>query len=143
MFKVHYIVSAAVLEKLINATDNLGIGHSNIEHLRQADRPEEIKQLQVPPKPIEPVADAVKNKRSTDADIVSLTNKRPTKDSMREKVVVVLEKLEVKHGIGGVTRKMLRAQCKRLGLDPQILYQLTADGYIVSEQSHALPSLRA
>lgn len=133
MFTVNYIVSAAVLEKLINATDNLGIGHSNIEHLRQADKPEEIKQLQAPPKTIEPVTSDVKNKRSTDADILSLTNKRPTKGSMREKAVVALEKLEVKHGIGGVTRKMLRTQCKRLGLDPQILYQLTADGYMVDE----------
>lgn len=133
MFKVHYIVSAAILEKLINATDNLGIGHSNIEHLRQADKPEEIKQLQTPPRPIKPVTSDVKNTRSADDDIVSLTNKRPTKGSMRESVVVALEKLEVKHGVGGVSRKMLRAQCKRLGLDPQILYQLTADGYMVSE----------
>lgn len=71
--------------------------------------------------------------RAMDRDIVSLTGKRPTKGSMREKVVIALEKLEVKHGVGEVTRQMLRTQCTKLGLDSQIIYQLSTDGYMISQ----------
>lgn len=131
MFKVDYIVSAAALEKLLKATDDLAIRHSNIEHLRQADDSKNIKKLQDPPKTV--VARNVKRKRATGDDIILLTNKRPRKGSTREKVVLALEKLEVKHGIGEVTRDMLQERCKILSLDPQILYQLTAKGYAVSE----------
>lgn len=123
MFKVHYIVSAGTLEKLLKATDDISIKHSNIEHLQQVDDTKKIKQLQKPPP----------NKRATGADTISLTSYRPRKDSMRGKVVVALEKLEVKHGVGEVTRKMLRDRCERLGLDPQILYQLLAEGYVVAK----------
>ena len=122
MFKVQFIVSAARLEKLLNTTEELGLKHSAIEHVRQEEDP--IEQGA----PVEPKIPT----RALDDDIISLTAKRPTKGSMREKVVIVLEKLEVKHGVGAVTRKVLRAQTKKLGLDPQILYQLTADGYIVN-----------
>lgn len=127
MFKVHYIVSAAALEKLLKATDDIAVRPSNIEHLRQADDPEKIKQLRAPPKT------KVKNKRATAGDIILLTNERPRKGSIRDKVVIALEKLEVKHGVGEVTRKMLRERCKTLSLDPQIVNQLTAKGYAVSE----------
>ena len=63
---------------------------------------------------------------------MSLTDRRPQPGTMREKVVVALEKMEVKHGVGTVTRKALRDRCHKLGLDPQILYQLSSDGYIES-----------
>jgi len=114
MFKVQFSVSAARLERLLSAADELGIKHSAIEHVRLTDDP------------IEPETST----RAVDDDIMSLTDKRPTKGTMREKAIIVLEKLEVKHGVGQVTRKMLREQCKKLGLDPQILYQLMSDGYL-------------
>lgn len=70
--------------------------------------------------------------RATDDDIMLLTEKRPSKGSMREKVIITLEKLEAKHGVGDVTRKMLRDRCARLGIDTQLLYQLMNDGYLVT-----------
>lgn len=63
-------------------------------------------------------------------DLMSLGGKSATKGSKREAVLVTLEKLEKKHGIGTVTRKMLRDECVRKNQDAQILYQLIREGYL-------------
>jgi len=63
-------------------------------------------------------------------DIMSLTGKGAGKGSKRAAALVVLEKLEKKHGIGRVTRKMLREELSALGHNDQILYQLTRDGFL-------------
>ena len=62
--------------------------------------------------------------------ILSLTGKNATAGSAREGILTVLEKLEVEHGIGTVTRKMLREKCSSLGQDSQIIYQLIREGYL-------------
>jgi len=67
---------------------------------------------------------------ATDEDTLSLTGKKASKGSMRESVLVTFEKLEVKNGIGNVTRKMLRDACEKKQQDTQILYQLIRDGYL-------------
>lgn len=67
---------------------------------------------------------------ATDEDILSLTGKTAQKGSMRESVLVTFEKLEKKHGIGSVNRKMLRDACEKKQQDTQILYQLIRDGYL-------------
>lgn len=61
---------------------------------------------------------------------LTLTGKSATKGSNREAVLTTFEKLEVKHGIGSVTRKMLRAECEKKGQDAQIIYQLIREGYL-------------
>ena len=63
-------------------------------------------------------------------DIMSLTGKGAQKGSNREKILETLEKLEVKHGIGKVTRKMLRDELKKKGYDDQIIYQLVKGGFL-------------
>lgn len=117
MFKVQFTVSAARLDKLLETAFELGIRKPEIEHLRS--------------EPMDEVPPAAPT-RATDDDIMSLTERRPQKGSMRGKVVITLEKLEAKHGVGQVTRKMLRDRCTKLGVDTQILYQLLVDGYLAS-----------
>lgn len=63
-------------------------------------------------------------------DVLSLTGKTATKGSAREKILTTLEKMEVKSGIGSVTRKMLRDECTKKGQDSQIIYQLIREGYM-------------
>ncbi len=63
-------------------------------------------------------------------DVMSLGGKSATKGSKREKILITLEKLEKKNGIGTVTRKMLREECARKDQDPQIIYQLIREGYM-------------
>ena len=117
MFKVQFTVSAARLDKLLEITFDLGLKDPKIEHHRS----EQVEKVSS--------ADPV---RAADDDIMSLTEKRPQKGSIREKVVVTLEKLEAKHGVGQVTRKMLRERCTKLDVDAQIIYQLMNDGYLVT-----------
>lgn len=63
-------------------------------------------------------------------EIVSLTGKKATAGSRREKVLDLLEQMEAKQGIGKVTRKMLRDECHKLKMDHQIIYQLLREGYM-------------
>ena len=79
----------------------------------------------------EPEAKPNGTKRAArDGDILSMTGKTPQKGSTRQKVITAFEKLEVKHGVGNVTRKMFRDWCKSKGQDSQIIYQLINDGYL-------------
>jgi SOS response regulatory protein OraA/RecX len=61
---------------------------------------------------------------------MTLTGKSAQKGSNREAILTTFEKLEVKHGIGSVTRKMLREKCSEKGQDAQIIYQLIREGYL-------------
>jgi len=61
---------------------------------------------------------------------LSLTGKNATKGSMRESVLKTMERLEKKHGIGSVTRGMLKEKLVEKELDTQILYQLVREGYL-------------
>lgn len=63
-------------------------------------------------------------------DKLTLTGKHAQKGSNREKILVTFEKLEVKNGIGNVTRKMFRDECSKKGQDSQIIYQLIREGYL-------------
>lgn len=62
--------------------------------------------------------------------ILSLTGKKATEGSNREEVLLTMEKLEKKNGIGTVTRDLLRNTCTKKGQDSQIIYQLVRDGYL-------------
>jgi len=73
---------------------------------------------------------SVKKSYAKPTDIMSLTGKGAPKGSNREKVLHTLEKLEVKHGVGKVDRKMLREKLKRDGHNDQIIYQLVKRGFI-------------
>jgi len=61
---------------------------------------------------------------------LSLTGKKASPNSQREEVLVVFEKLEKKHGIGNVTRDMLKEQCDKMDVAYQIIYQLVGAGYL-------------
>ena len=63
-------------------------------------------------------------------DVLSLTGKSASKGSNREAILTTFEKLEVQHGIGSVTRKMFRDECKNKKQDAQIIYQLIREGYL-------------
>lgn len=65
-----------------------------------------------------------------DDAVLSLTGKKATEGSMREKCLETMEKLEVTHGIGTVTRGVLKGQLVKDKLDTQILYQLVREGYL-------------
>jgi hypothetical protein len=67
---------------------------------------------------------------SSPGDRMSLTGKSAQKGSNREKILETFEKLEVKHSIGSVTRKMFREECAKKGQDTQIIYQLVREGYL-------------
>lgn len=78
----------------------------------------------------EPKANGKKKPYSSPGDKMSLTGKSAQKGSNREAILLTFEKLEVKHGIGSVTRKMLREKCASQGQDSQIIYQLVREGYL-------------
>lgn len=78
----------------------------------------------------EPKANGKKKVYASPDDALSLTGKSAQKGSNREKILTTFEKLEVKHGIGSVTRKMFRDECARKGQDSQIIYQLIREGYL-------------
>ncbi len=78
----------------------------------------------------EPKANGKKKSYAAPGDKMTLTGKHAQKGSNREKILTTFEKLEVKHGIGSVTRKMLREECTRKGQDSQIIYQLVREGYL-------------
>lgn len=67
---------------------------------------------------------------ATPDDILSLTGKSATEGSARESILLTMEKLEKKNGIGTVSRKMLREECSKKGQDSQIIYQLIREGYL-------------
>lgn len=71
-----------------------------------------------------------KKRHASNDDVLVLTGKHATKGSAREKILLTLEKMEVKTGIGSVTRKMLRDECSKQGQDAQIIYQLIREGYM-------------
>lgn len=75
-------------------------------------------------------ANGKKKSRSSPDERLSLTGKSATKGSNREKILTTFEKLEVKHGIGSVSRKMFREECAKKGQDSQIIYQLIREGYM-------------
>lgn len=75
-------------------------------------------------------ANGKKKPYSSPGDRMSLTGKSAQKGSNREAILLTFEKLEVKHGIGTVTRKMLREKCATQGQDSQIIYQLVREGYL-------------
>jgi hypothetical protein len=77
----------------------------------------------------EPEANS-KKRYSSPEDKMSLTGKSAQKGSNREKILTTFEKLEVKHGIGSVTRKMFRDECRKKEQDAQIIYQLVREGYL-------------
>ena len=79
--------------------------------------------------PVE-IIEPTKSGRMKGETYLSLTGKEATKGSMRAKVLVTMEKLEVKHGVGSVTRNMLKEQLVKKDLDTQILYQLIREGYL-------------
>lgn len=78
----------------------------------------------------EPKEKEAKRRYVNDDTFISMTGKKATKGSMREKVLETMEKLEVKHSIGSVTRGMLKERLVEKKLDTQILYQLIREGYL-------------
>lgn len=66
----------------------------------------------------------------TSDTILSLTGKKATKGSMRERCLEAMELLEKEHGIGNVTRGRLKQDLVDKGLDKQVLYQLVREGYL-------------
>jgi hypothetical protein len=73
---------------------------------------------------------ATKKKYVGDSTFISLTGKKATKGSMRERVLETMEKLESRNGIGSVNRGMLKEELIKEKLDTQILYQLVREGYL-------------
>ena len=73
---------------------------------------------------------SAKRTHMTADTVISLTGKKAAKGSMREKCLEAMELLEKKHGIGSVTRGMLREDLGAKNLDTQVLYQLVREGYL-------------
>lgn len=134
MFNVSFLVSAQKLEQLLNATHVAGLPRPGIEHIRNPT-------TRHAPKPVEekPVG-AKRGKYKTKArqgalndQVLAMTGKKATAGSIRSKLMAVFEQLEVKNGLGSVTRKNLRDAARATSLDPQIVGQLVQDGYLTGE----------
>jgi len=128
MFKVSFTVPASRVEKLLDATSFVGFTDPSIEFQSSTDGDPAIlpRGKRGPYK----THKAQKKRRPSDTQILSLTEKTTTPGSKRSEVTAALEKLEKKHGIGKVTRKMLREQCNVQGIDHQVIYQLIHEKYI-------------
>lgn len=61
---------------------------------------------------------------------LTMTGKTAQKGSVREAILVTFEKLEKKHGIGNVTRRMLRQTTTADGIDSTVIGQLIAQGFL-------------
>ncbi len=59
-----------------------------------------------------------------------LTGKTAQKGSQRERILLEHEKLEKKHGIGSVTRRMLNKQIGGLSIDTTVIGQLIKGGFL-------------
>lgn len=77
-----------------------------------------------------PNGKGTKKRYASPDDILSLTGKSATNGSARESILLTMEKLESRNGIGSVSRKMLRDECAKKGQDSQIIYQLMREGYL-------------
>ena len=75
-------------------------------------------------------ANGKKKERAGPDSRLTLTGKSAQKGSNREAILTTFEKMEVKHGIGSVTRKMFRDECRKKEQDAQIIYQLIREGYL-------------
>ena len=69
-------------------------------------------------------------KRMDSNTILTMTGKSAAKGSQRASIMTAFEKLEKKHGIGKVSRVMLRREVARLKFDPTVVGQLIKDGYL-------------
>ena len=114
MFKVTFTVSAAKLEKLLAAAQSVKIADPDIKFNGAAAET--------------PVTKS--KKRGNGEQILSLTGKQAQRGTNREKILIIFEKLEKKHGIGQVDREMLKDACWKRDLDPYVLSQLINEGYL-------------
>jgi len=71
-----------------------------------------------------------RTKQMGDDTFLSLTGKKGREGSMREKVLEMMELLEKEHGIGNVTRGMLKAKLVKAKFPVPIVYQLVHDGFL-------------
>lgn len=69
-------------------------------------------------------------KRMSPDTILVLTGKSAQKGSQRERILLEHEKLEKKHGIGSVTRKMLNKHIGGLSIDTTVIGQLIKGGFL-------------
>lgn len=118
MLKVTFTVSAAKLEKLLAAAQSIKISDPEIKF----DGREDQLGWDDSRKP--------KKARANGAQILSMTGKQAMKGTNREKILVIFEKLEKKHGISQVDREMLKDACWKRDLDPYVLSQLINEGYL-------------
>lgn len=114
MFRVTFNVSSGRLEKLLQAAKFINMPEPEIKYNGEAKG----------------AVVTVKSKRANGEQILSLTGKKANKGSNREKILVLLEKLEVKHGPGSITREELKEACWKKEIDPYVLSQLINGGYI-------------
>ena len=68
--------------------------------------------------------------RTNGSAILTMTGKRPQAGSLRETVLTIFEKLEAKHGIGSVSRKMLREAVVKKDINVQNVAQLMKGGFL-------------
>jgi len=73
---------------------------------------------------------ALVRKQMGDDTFLSLTGKKGREGSMREKVLEMMELLEKEHGIGNVTRGMLKEKLVKAKFPTPIVYQLVHDGFL-------------
>lgn len=124
MFKVTFNVSAARLERLLAATTRGGFVSPEILYDQALSPGAPVL------KPPKPRPKKLKRRIAQPTDILSLTGKKATRGSNRERILTSLEVLEKKHGVGKVTRALLNEACNALSIDTQIVGQLTAENYI-------------
>jgi len=128
MFKISFTVSTSRLEKLLETVEEVGFADYDIEFQRPTTdrKPQTMSARRDPHK-------TQQKKRATDSQILSLTTKKTRPGTKRAELPEALEKLEAKHGVGKVTRKMLRDKCTELGIDHQVIYKLLREGYLKSD----------
>lgn len=116
MFTVTFQINASRLEKLMAAAQFISMPDPTIKYNGEAK---------------EAVVTGKKKRRYMgDGAILSLTGKTAQVGSMREKVLEAMELLEKEHGIGTITRGVLKEDLAKKQLDTQVLYQLVREGYL-------------
>ena len=80
--------------------------------------------------PAEPKKPNGKATRRTGDAALMLTGREAKKGTIRDKALKQFMKLEQKHGPGGVTRTMFRAELNKLGADASTLNSLITAGLI-------------
>lgn len=128
MFKVTFTLQAARLEKLLSAASSAGFSEPSINYAAPTAEALDPTRKRGPYK--KSGEDKPVRRRGRDHEILSLTAKKTSAGTKREAVTIALEKLEAEHGIGKVTRKMLREKCTEDKLDHQVIYQLLHEGYL-------------